>query len=247
MNQNKLDDHSAVSEISKIILITGSSRGIGKFLAEYFTKKGYFVIGFSKGYGYNLPSNNYTHLEIDLEDPENIIQGFSYIKKKYGYIDVLINNAAINPKINSLMFYDINNINSIFKVNLIAPILCMREAAKLMIKKNKGRIINMGSMATRHEVEGEGLYTASKAGMHAITRVVSKELSHFNITCNTIAPSAVETDLIKKISHKILMDVINRNAIKKFDELEDIAYIVDFLIGEKAKLVTGQIIYCGGA
>jgi len=194
MNQNKSNGHSAVNSDSKIILITGSSRGIGRFLAEYFANKGNFVIGFSKGSAENLTFNNYLHLKVDLESPEDIIQGFSFIKKQYGYIDVLINNAAINPKINSLIFYDINNINSIFKVNLIAPILCMREASKLMIKKNKGRIINLGSMATRHEVAGEGLYTASKAGLHAITRVASKELSHFNITCNTISPSAVETD-----------------------------------------------------
>jgi len=232
---------------SKIIFITGTSRGIGRYLAEFFCAGDYFVIGCSKRNENIFSSKNYRHLIINLDKQNEILEAFLLIKKEYGHIDILINNAAINPKINSLIFYDLENINNLINVNLIAPILCMREASKLMIKNKWGRIINIGSMATRHEVQGEGLYTASKAGLHALTRVGSKELSIFNITCNTVAPSAVDTNLIKKIDRIKLNEVIQRNAIQQFDELSDIANIVNFLIGDSAKSITGQIIFSGGA
>ena len=101
-------------------------------------------------------------------------------------------------------------------------------------------------MATRHDVAGEGLYTATKGGLNSITRVVSKELSAFNITCNVVAPSVVDTDMIKNINKKKLQEILLRNAIHNFDELENIANIINFLISEEAGSVTGQVIYSGG-
>jgi 3-oxoacyl-[acyl-carrier protein] reductase len=121
-----------------------------------------------------------------------------------------------------------------------------REAIKIMGRNKFGRIINLGSMATRHEVAGEALYTSTKASINAFTRVLSKEVFNLGITVNVLAPSVIETDLSKAINKGALMDVLKRNAIKQYGNLIDVSNTIDYLIREESNSVTGQLIYLGG-
>ena len=227
------------------MLITGTSKGIGRYLVGYYLEKGYTVIGCSRSECV-IDNVNYIHIIADISKEDDILNIFKIIRKDYKRLDVLINNAAINPAILSVAFLPYETIQKIYKVNVFGPILFCREALKLMGRNKFGRIINLGSMATRHEVPGEALYTSTKASINAFTRVLSKEVANSGITVNVLAPSVIETDLSKAINQDALQEVLNRNAIKKYGDFIDVSNTIDYLIKEESRAVTGQIIYLGG-
>jgi 3-oxoacyl-[acyl-carrier protein] reductase len=228
-----------------VMLITGTSKGIGKYLADYYLGKGFNVIGCSRGVC-KIENDSYKHLSVDISKEVEILNVFQKIRKDYKRLDVLINNAAINPAILNVVFLPYETIQKIFEVNVFALIMFCREAIKIMTRNKFGRIINLGSMATRHDVAGESLYTATKASINAFTRVLSKEIINLGITANVLAPSAIETDLAKAINQDALKEVLKRNAINEYGHLIDVSNSIDFLIQEESKTVTGQVIYLGG-
>ncbi len=229
-----------------IILITGTSRGIGKYIAEYYCSLNYTVIGCSRTES-TITHDDYSHFVVDVGKEQELIEMFKSIRQHFKRVDVLINNAAINPAIISGALVPYTTVEKVFKVNVFAPMFCCREAVKLMLRNKFGRIINIGSMAAKHEVPGEGLYTSTKAAMNAYTRVLAKEVGKMGITVNVLAPAAIRTELSSKINQTALAEVLSRNAINDYGDFEDITNSLDFLIKKESKHVTGQIIYLGGA
>ena len=227
------------------ILITGTSRGIGHYLAAYYLNLGHQVIGCSRSKS-AIENNQYKHFEIDLANENEILEMFKTIRKEYKSISVLINNAAINPAIIMAPLLPYETISNTFKVNVFATMMCTREAIKLMLKNKFGRIINLGSMASKHEVPGESLYTSTKSAINAYTRVVAKEVAKLGITVNVIAPSAIETELSNQINRDALNEVLSRNAINELGDFKDVSNIIDSLIKPESKAITGQLIYLGG-
>lgn len=225
--------------------ITGTSRGIGHYLASYYLNLGHRVVGCSRSRG-TIVHNQYKHFEIDLANEDEILEMFKSIRKEYKTISVLINNAAINPAIIMSPLLPYETISNTFKVNVFATMLCTREGIKLMLKNKFGRIINLGSMASKHEVPGESLYTATKSAINAYTRVVAKEVAKMGITVNVVAPSAIETELSKQINRDALNEVLSRNAINEFGNFSDVSNIIDTLIKQESRSITGQLIYLGG-
>lgn len=232
-------------ESKPVMLITGTSRGIGKYLADYYVGFGYFVIGVSRG-AVEVENDSYKHLISDISNEEDVLNIFKYIRKEVKRLDVLINNAAINPAIVSAALLPYQTMMKIYQTNVIAPMLFCREAVKLMSRKKFGRIINMGSMATKHEVAGEALYTSTKAALNSYSRVLSKEVYRSGITVNTVAPSAIKTDLSAQINQEALKEVLSRNAIVEYGEMVDVSNSINYLISKESVAVTGQTIYLGG-
>lgn len=237
--------NNEISQKKPVMLITGSSRGIGNYLAKYYINKDFFVVGCSRN-PCDIKNENYKHIIADLSNEDEILNLFKIVRRDYKRLDILINNAAINPAILNVAFIPYKTIQNIYAINVFAPIIFCREAVKLMIRNQFGRIINLGSMATRHEVPGEALYTSTKASINAFTRVLSKEVASSGITVNIIAPSVIDTELSKAINETALKEVLNRNAIKKYGDLVDVSNTINYLIQEESKTVTGQIIYLGG-
>lgn len=226
-------------------LITGTSRGIGHYLASYYLERGQQVIGCSRSSS-TITNDNYKHFEIDLGNESEILDMFRVIRRDYRKIDVLINNAAINPAIIMAALLPYETISTTFKVNVFGTMLCTREGIKLMLKNKFGRIINLGSMASKHEVPGESLYTATKSAINAYTKVVAKEVAKMGITVNVVAPSAIETELSNQINRDALNEVLSRNAINELGDFSDVSNIIDTLIKPESNAITGQIIYLGG-
>ena len=229
-----------------VMLITGTRKGIGKYLAEYYSKKLYQVIGCSRGLiHYKL--DNYQHFCLDISEESSVKKMFTEIRKKYGRLDVLINNAGVNYAHSPLLLVPYESALKTVEVNLLGTFLLSREAAKIMKKKSFGRIVNLGSMAVKHEVKGEAIYTASKAAIVSLTRVMAKEISSYGITCNTVSPAAIDTDFIKKINNNGLNEVLSRNAIPNVGSLKEVSNTIDWLINTENSAITGQSIYLGGA
>ena len=136
--------------------------------------------------------------------------------------------------------------HQILNTNFVGTFLFSREAARLMQKRKKGRIINFSTVATPLKLEGEAIYAASKAAVVSLTQILAKELSAFGITVNGLGPAPIETDLIRNVPKQKLQDLVNQQAIKRFGTFEDITNVTDFFLREQSSFVTGQVLYLGG-
>lgn len=234
---------------NKVVLVTGASRGVGLEIAQHFLNHGASVIGLSKGMSSKISHERYTHFSVDLSNSEQIINCFrNEINKQFKEIHIVINNAAVLTS-QYAMIMPSKNATDMVNVNFLGVFFVSREAAKLMRKSNWGRIINISSMATSLEPAGDSIYAATKAGIHTLANVMAKEFSSLNITCNTLAISAIETDMLqshsesaqKKIKEIIASLPIPRNAV-----VEDVLNVIDFYASERSAYITAQIIYLGG-
>lgn len=227
-----------------VMLITGSRKGLGLHLTEHYLKKGFRVIGCSRGPA-EIKSADYQHFCLDIADEPAVKKMFSAIRKDYGNLDVLINNAGV-ASMNSVLLTPLTKLRELVDTNLIGTFLFCREAAKLMTKRSSGRIINFTTIAVPLRLEGEAAYGASKAGVECLTRILAKELADFGITVNVIGPAALDTDLTRSLPKKKLESVVARQTIKRLGRLEEVANVTDFFIRPESEFVTGQTIFLGG-
>ncbi len=229
---------------NKTILITGTSRGIGKYLAEYYVHKGYKVAGCSRSPA-GFKDKNYFHYKIDVSDEKQVKYMVLDVARKCKSIDILINNAG-TASMNHFILTPRGTVYKLLEANFTGTFLFSREAAKIMMSGKWGRIINFTTVAVPLRLEGETVYIATKSAIEALTRNLAKELAVFNITCNAVGPAPIKTDLIKSVPQDKIKKIIDALAIKRFGKPEDVANVSDFFINEKSDFVTGQIIYLGG-
>ncbi|MDA2923375.1 SDR family oxidoreductase [Acidobacteria bacterium AH-259-L09] len=230
----------------KVILITGTRKGIGRYLAEYYVEKGLQVIGCSR-LPVDFPWGNYRHFCLDISDESKVKKMFAEIRKTYRRLDVLINNAAVDLASNPVLLVPYRSALRTIEINFLGTFLMSREAAKIMMKNGYGRIINVSSMDVKHESKGKAIYTASKSAVLSLTRVMAKEVYSYGITCNVIAPSAIKSDLSDAIERDILRSILNRNAIPTMGKMEDVSNAIDWLLRPESNAITSQVIYLGGA
>lgn len=227
-----------------VMMITGTRKGIGKYLVEYYCAQGYTVVGCSReAADYTLP--NYTHYLADVADEKAVKAMFLDVRNKFGRLDVLLNNAGI-ASMNHILLTPMETVSKIFSTNTFGTFLFCREAAKLMKKNKYGRIVNFATVATPLKLEGEAIYAASKAAVVSLTQVLSHELAEYGITVNAMGPTPVLTDLIRYVPKAKMDALVNRQAVKRFGEMEDISNVIDFFIRLESSFVTGQTIYLGG-
>ncbi len=230
--------------MNKVLIITGTRKGIGKELAEYYLNKGNIIIGCSRGES-SIIHKNYKHYPLDVSDEKRVTEMVRKTKREFGKIDILLNNAGI-ASMNHILTTPYKTAKDIFSTNFYGTFLFIREVAKIMMKQKWGRIVNFTTVATPIRLEGEAMYAASKAAIENLTQIAARELASFNITVNAIGPTPVPTDLIKNVPKEKIDSLLNRQAIKRFGEFKDIVNLIDFFIDEKSDFITGQIIYLGG-
>ena len=228
----------------RVILITGTRKGIGRYLAEYYAEKGCQVVGCSRG-AVDYELKNYRHFCLDVSDESKVREVLAEIRKTYNRLDVLINNAGI-ASMNHFLLTPLKAVESMLNTNFIGTFLFCREAARLMQKKRYGRIVNFTTVATPLKLEGEAIYASSKAAVITLTQILARELADFGITVNAIGPTPVETDLIRSVPKDKIDSLINRQAIRRFGEFRDISNVIDFFIRPESDFVTGQVIFLGG-
>lgn len=234
---------------SKYVVITGSSRGVGFMLANHFLENGAFVIGISRSEHARLLHKNYFHISVDLGNPDAIVRAFKEdISKITRKIDILINNAAVMTS-QYAMIMPVRNAEDMINTNLLGVFMMSREAAKLMRNTDPSRIINIGSMASSLEPAGDAVYAATKAAIITLANVLSKELSSFNVTCNTLCITAIETDMLRShssVAQEKIKSIIAALPLPRIAEIEDITNVIDFFASDRSTYVTAQTIYLGG-
>ena len=228
----------------KTILITGNRKGIGRYLSEYYLEKGYNVVGCSRSSS-DLSHKNYIHFLCDVKKEKEVKTTIRSIKKLNGGVNILINNAG-KASLNHSILTPSETVKDLFETNYLGSFLFSRECSKQMIKSKWGRIINFSTIAVPLDLEGEMAYSCSKSAIEKMSRIMSKELSSYNITINTIGPTPVYTDLIKVVPKDKVEEIINMQSIKRFGTFEDISNVTDFFISDESSFITGQKIYLGG-
>ena len=228
----------------RLMLITGDRKGIGRYLVGYYLKKNYRIIGCSRKQ-VDFEHENFSHYSLDITDEPKVRSMFSEIRKTYGRLDVLINNAGI-ASMNHVLLTPLETAQKILNTNIAGTFLFCREAVKLMKKNKMGRIVNFATVASPLKLQGEAIYASSKAAVINFSQVLAKEIGDFGITVNVVGPTPIKTDLIRKISDEKLNAVISNQAVQRFGEFQDISNVVDFFIQPESGFITGQVIYLGG-
>lgn len=230
--------------IKKKYLITGTRKGLGKELANYYLSLGHEVAGCSRGKS-SIKHSNYIHFELDVSDEKSVIKMVRSVNRHFEGIDILLNNAGI-AAMNHLLTTPYKNARSVFDTNFFGTFLLTREVSKVMMKQGKGAIINYSTVAVPLDLAGEAVYAASKSAVESFTRTSAKELGQFGIRVNAVGPTPVYTDLVRNIPKEKLEELLNQQIIHRFGEVEDVRNVIDFFTDESSNFITGQVIYLGG-
>lgn len=225
------------------ILVTGATKGIGRAIAKSLDGNIYAV-----GRNEELLKSYENYCKCDLATSEGMTKLGDYIQENN--IDILVNNAGEYLYTPAIEGFDIEKIEHITKLNLIAPLYLVSKAVPYMKSKNFGRIVNIGSISGVMGEANASLYSATKAGLIGATKALALELAEYGITINTINPGWVDTDLgnsscdESEFSKDEILDCIPQ---KRFVAPNEIAGMVKYLISDEAKGVTGQSInLCAG-
>lgn len=234
----------------QVSIVTGAAKGIGKAIATKLKSDGFFVVlvDVDKDAGMALEKemgSKYCHfIEANINDEHSVQKLFEEAKKINGSIDVIVNNAGI-IKDKMIWKMSVEEFDDVIAVNLRGTWMMCREAARIMKEQNSGRIINIASRAWLGNA-GQSNYSASKAGVVALTRVLALELGKYNVLVNAIAPGLIDTPLTHNLEPSVLTKLIQAQPTKTIGKPEDVANLVSFLANEKTKFITGQVMYVDG-
>lgn len=233
-----------MSEASRTMVVTGTRKGIGRFLAEYYTGRGFTVAGCSREpVDFELPG--YHHFCLDVADEQAVRKTFAEIHKRFKKLDVLLNNAGVGS-MNHALLTPGATVRQILETNVMGTFLLCREAAKLLRSSPHARIVNFSSIAVPLRLEGEAIYAASKSAVETLTRVLARELAPMGITCNAVGPSPIEIGMTSGIPKEKIERTLASLAIPRVGKADDVANVIDFFLRPESDLITGQVIYLGG-
>ena len=234
--------------MSKIVLVTGASRGIGLEAAKHFSKEGFKVIGTSRGnfnLGELIGDKSAISLQLDLMSKESIKNLFADLKSEDLLPSVLVNNAGITKDQLFLRMKD-EDWDDVIETNLNGLFRVTKAFIKPMVKNKFGRIINISSVAGLMGNSGQVNYSSSKSAIVGFSRSLAKELGSRNITSNVVAPGFIETDMTTFLNDDEKLEVSKKIPMKRFGTVQDVAKCIVFLASDEANYITGQTISVDG-
>ena len=229
---------------TKVVLITGTRKGIGRYLAQRYVTSGCRVVGCSRQPAEPL-GPNYVHYCLDVADEQAVRQMFGDIRKREGRLDVLINNAGV-ASMNLAALTPLASARRVVETNFLGTFLFSREAAKLMMQQRSGRIINVSTVAVPLRLAGEAVYASSKAAVATFTQILARELGELGITVNAVAPTPVDTELLQGVPAEQIERLVNQQSIRRMGTFDDVANVIDFFVSPSSDFITGQVVYLGG-
>lgn len=237
---------------NKVVLITGSSRGIGNAIArEFVREKARVVVCGSRlesatkaieeiKKDFNVDDDHLLPVGLNVKDTEDMKRVVSEVINKWGRIDVLINNAGITSNVSLLDSTD-EEFREMFDINFFGVVSLTREVVKYM-KETGGSIINTSSMVGTYGSRNQAAYASSKSAINGLTKSLAKELGKYNIRVNAVAPGAVATDMTREnVSEEMKAGLIRMTPLARMAEPKDLAGIYVYLASDAASFTTGTI------
>jgi len=236
----------------KTAVITGSSRGLGRAIAEKLGKLGANVVLTGTSDTVLKTASELEEMGIkvaavvgDVRNADDVKAMMAKAVESFGGVDILVNNAGITKDKPMAMMSE-DDWDTVLDINLKGCFLCTKAAAKLMIKKRYGRIINVSSVAGAYGNPGQANYSASKGGMLGLTKTAAKELAPRGITCNAVTPGLIESDMTEILPEDLKRKYLEKIALGRFGTPEDVANVVAFLVSEQANYISGEVINISG-
>lgn len=239
---------------TKVALVTGASRGIGRACAMKLAECGYDI-------AVNFNSNEAKAQEVvsaiealgrraiavkaDTADLKAVQNMFREVHKAFGRLDVLVNNAGVVDDAYLLMINE-DSLSRSLDINIKGYFHCAQQAALKMMSKKQGRIINISSVSSVLAVEGQGVYSATKGAVNSMTATLAKELAPRGITVNAVAPGFIETEMIDAIPEDKKEEYLKAVPMHKFGTAGDVANVVASLCSDAFAYMTGQVIVLDG-
>ena len=239
---------------NKVAIVTGASRGIGRAIALELARRGASVV-----VNYNRSAESAAEVVAAIEaaggqaiavqaDAGDFEQATGLIQAAldaFGRIDILVNNAG-TTRDQLLLLMKERDWDDVLRTNLKSVFNCCKAAARPMVRKRQGRIINITSVSGIAGQGGQTNYAASKAGIIGFTKSLAKELGPRNITVNAVAPGFVPTDLTARMPEEWKQRVIEATPLRRVGQPEEVAYAVAFLASDEAAFITGEILTVDG-
>jgi 3-oxoacyl-[acyl-carrier protein] reductase len=237
---------TSINTDCKVLVITGSSRGLGYAIATHYLSNGWLVYGCSRGEG-TITHSSYTHASLNISNESEVRSWIKTVFNKNKRIDALVCNAGL---VQASLFMAITPgdlFNSFLDSNVSGVFYPTREVAKCMTRNRTGRIILISSTMVAAKQPGTAIYSSTKAFGTQMMKVLAKELSSCNVTCNIIAPAMMNTESSKELSTKEewKQNMLGIQTFPRVIESEEILAALDYFLSNGARSVTGQVINIG--
>ncbi len=238
----------------KVAIVTGASKGIGRACALKLAKDGFVVaVNYSRSDADaqavldEIKKNGGDGMifKADVSDLEQAKSLVREVFKKYGQIDLLVNNAGI-VRDEFLLMLNPKTLDDCLNLNVKGYVYCAQAAVLKMFKKKSGTIINMSSVSGKFALAGQSVYSATKGAVNSLTQTLAKELAPYGIRVNAVAPGFVRTEMIDAIPEDKKAEYLEKIPLHRFAEAEDVANVVSALASDAFSYVTGQIITLDG-
>ena len=240
--------------LTRIAIVTGGSRGIGRAVCIALAKQGAQVV---VNYCHGEQAANETvklceqagvkaiAVQADVSTAEGVKKLFEKTISAFGRVDILVNNAGITRD-NLILRLSEEDFDKVLDTNLKSAFLCCKEAARRMVRQRYGRIINLSSVVALRGNAGQTNYAASKAGLIGLTKSLARELASRNVTVNAVAPGFIMTDMTAALPEAVQTEMCKGIPAGRAGQPEDVANAVAFLAAEQSGYLTGQVLCVDG-
>jgi len=228
--------------MSDLVIVTGTSGGLGQAIAGCLLADGYRVVGISRrpvsAATFDADDGAYAHVGFDLGEIDGIGDVVSQIVEQFGKPYAIVNNAAIGTD-GILPTMHNSDIERLVRVNVTSPIVLTKYVVRHMLSARRGRVVNVSSIVARTGYRGLAGYGATKSAMEGFTRSLARDLGPRGVTVNAVAPGFLSTDMTSALGDQNLERIRNRSALGRFAHVDEVAASVGYLLSDAAAGVTG--------
>ena len=237
---------------NRVAVVTGGAQGFGLAITERFIEAGAKVViwdideNAAKEAIDKLKSENLSHQAVDVTNFEIVNKNLEEVEKKYGKIDIFVNNAGIAGMNTTVAEYPLDEWKKVMNLNLNSVFYCCKAVVPFMLKNDYGRIVNIASIAGKEGNPNASAYSTSKAGVIGLTKSLGKELAQKNIAVNCVTPAAAKTRIFDQMTEEHINYMLSKIPRNKFAKVEELASLVTWLASEENSFSTAAVFDLSG-